>query len=388
VFRGGALALIALALGRATVSFQFQSITPTSGQLGFPVTPAALGVLLGAYMAPGAVVAVAAPALLRKLGWRALLGLSFFLMAAGQGGVLLSETAGLASVARLLAGIGGCIVYVVTVGFVADLHDAGPLARRMGIVASSWPSGNALALLLLGSQVLPHSVNVWVPVLFILLAGTAIGATVSEHGAKRRQPADDSSSSIGISAWWVAIRRVFGVALSFALYNVAFILLTSFSPDFLRSEGLSAGAAASIASLPMWLFVLSVPVGGMLAAQLDRRHGLIVAIGCLGSAAALVIAGFTPYKVPCYVVAGLLGGLPTAAMWASAGRVDHGGHRPALTYPALFLVFFVSLIVFPPFVGWLLELTRDLRLGLWVCAALLVLAFMTFQLASSERLRK
>lgn len=374
----GVLALFALALGRTTVSFQFQSVTPLADQLSFEVTQTALGVLLGLYMAPGVMAAVSAPFLLRRLGSAGALYLAFALMAVGQCGVVLAESLNVAYAARLVAGVGGCVVYVITVGFVAQLADAGPLSRRMGVIASSWPVGNALALVVLGALLARTAIKGWVPLLMVALATALIAFRfhVGRHEGPLLPRATIEPATV--RAWMHELGRGFGVASSFALYNVAFILLTSFSPRFLVGEGFNASAATSIASLPMWLFIGSVPFGGVLAGWIGKKDGVLVAAGCLGSALAILLALVTPNKAVWYVIAGLLGGLPTAPMWASAGGGKSNGRVHHLTYPALFLVFFTALLICPPVVGGIVDVTQDARFALVACIALLVLAALVF----------
>jgi hypothetical protein len=184
---------------------------------------------------------------------------------------------------------------------------------------------------------------------------------------------------ITFEAWWTAIRSGYAVAISFALYNVAFILLTSFSPAFLTSEGFAAQIATTISSLPMWLFIVSVPLGGVLAGKFVGHERALVALGCFGSAVALILAMICPHKLVWYLVAGVLGGLPTAPMWAGAsGRGEEGPSAQHLTYPALFLIFFASLLVFPPIVGAMIQLTDDAGTALIASSAMLVFASLVF----------
>ena len=377
MLRGGVLALVALALGRATVSFQFQSVTPLADKLdaALHVSPTALGLLLGLYMAPGAAAAIAAPTLLSRLGSARSLYFAFGLMAVGQCGIVFADSLQSAYAARLVAGVGGCVVYVLTVGFIAQLEDAGPLSRRMGVAAASWPIGNAFALVLLGASLVPASVGRFVPLVTVTLAAVLITVTCRDLDEGTRV---SGSGELSFGAWVQAIREGFGVAISFALYNVAFILLTSFSTRFLVAEGVTVSAAATIASIPMWLFILSVPLGGLIAGRSGFRDRAQVVVGCVGSALCLILAMVTVEKTVWYVLAGFLGGLPTAPMWSSAGRMKGNGTRSHLAYPALFFVFFCALLVFPPIVGAILDWTGDARSALAICSGLLGLAALSF----------
>lgn len=378
------MTLVALALGRTTVSFQFQSITALAQQLKFEVTPSSLGVLLGIYMAPGIVAAVVTPSLIQKLGWRTALFVAFVLMALGQSAIAYVNSLEMAYGARFLAGTGGCVIYVLTVGLVAQLENSGPLQRRMGIIATSWPAGNALALVILGTLSMTSSLKVWIPLAFVILAGTLILWTSQTIHISRN--GDISKlGSITLDTWWTAIRRGFGISFSFALYNLAFILLTSFSPALLSAKGLTASGATTVSSLPMWLFILSVPLGGFLAGRFYRYERTFIALGCFGSALMLCFVMVTQYVTIWYIMAGLLGGLPTAPMWARAGGREDDGHIKHLAYPALFFVFFASLIIFPPLVGFGVEKIGSPEFALVACSIMLIVACIVFLCVTHHR---
>lgn len=383
----GLMALAALVIGRVSVPFQFQSVTPLLPALNqvFPVTPTGFGVLLGLYMSPGVAMAVAAPLLMRRLGRAATLYLAFALMALGQCGLLLAPSLEYAYASRLLAGVGGCIVYISTVDLAAQLENAGPLAGRMGAIAASWPFGNALALVLLGALVSPA--NYVIAGLVPLAGAFAAAALISTMlGSERHDPRKQTvrrTDGASFAAWRRSLLHGLPVAGSFALYNVGFILLTSFSPQLLAAQGYSQAAASAVSSLPMWMFIISVPGGGLLAGRSPARDRLLVALGCLGSALCILLSQALADKAIWYVLAGILGGLPTAPMLAEAGRRKPSAKETTVAYPALFLVFFIALLVLPPVVGVLIDWTGNIRVAAGFCVVILSAAFLLF--ASKER---
>jgi MFS family permease len=383
----GLMALAALVIGRVSVPFQFQSVTPLLPALDqvFPVTPTGFGVLLGLYMSPGVAMAVVAPVLMKRLGRAATLYLAFGLMALGQCGLLLAPSLEYAYAARFLAGIGGCIVYIATVDLAAQLENAGPLAGRMGAIAASWPFGNAMALVLLGVLVSPgnYAVAGLVPLAGVLAAAALIGTMLGSDNHDPHKRTHRPAEGISFAAWRRSLLRALPVAGSFALYNVGFILLTSFSPQLLAAQGYSQSAASAVSSLPMWLFILSVPGGGLLAGRSPARDRLLVALGCLGSALCILLSQALADKAIWYVLAGILGGLPTAPMLAEVGRREPLTKGTTVAYPALFLVFFIALLVLPPVLGVLVDWTGNIRVAAGFCIVILSAAFLLF--ASKER---
>ncbi|HUH58497.1 MAG TPA: MFS transporter [Candidimonas sp.] len=382
-----ALALLGLlTLSRTAVAFQFQSVTSLidmlRGTLSFSAT--GFGILLGIYMAPGAVMAIASPALVGKFGARPTMIGALLLMAAGQAGLMLAGSQEAAYLSRLVAGAGGCIVYIVTIDLAARYCAAGSMPGRMGTIAASWPLGNAVSLVILGGLISASHAGAaaYLPAAFAIAAACFIARALrpqrlADHLAGRGADHEDAhprrSRGISLTEWSRAFRVALIPGLSFALYNVSFILFTSFTPELLQSQGYTLLAASNIASLPMWLFVVSVPLGGWLAGRSVAKDRWLAGIGCVGGAACIIFSHMFQDKTAWYVLAGILGGLPTGAMLASGGRARH-----ALFYPTLFFIFFILLLAFPPLVGAAIEATGNMQSALAFCVALLVAAFLFF----------
>jgi MFS family permease len=377
-----------LTLSRTGVAFQFQSITllidGLRESLSFSAT--GFGILLGLYMAPGAVMAIASPVLVRKYGASTTVACALLLMAAGQVGLMLAPTQAVAYLSRLVAGTGGCIIYIATIDLAARLCSAGTKPGRMGVIAASWPLGNALSLVVLGvllSASLPDAAG-YLPAVFAMMAALLCAWALSNHRLDPRasagqNPISPPRAGLSLSEWKQAFRTSLTPGITFALYNVSFIVFISFSPDLLRSQGYTPLIASNIASLPMWLFVASVPLGGLLAGKSQRKDKWLVGLGCLGGGACIVLSHLFQDKAVWYLLAGILGGLPTGAMLASAHRARHD-----LFYPTLFFIFFVFLLLCPPLVGAAIETSGHMYTVLVFCVATLVGAFLLFNKDTSS----
>jgi MFS family permease len=119
--------LAVLFLARTAMSFQFQSVGSLSPFLvpDLGLDYAVLGTLIGLYMLPGLVIALPGGVLGRRFGETrmCLLGLALITL----GGLLmgLAETYALATIGRVIAGVGGVIINVLLTKMVADWF-AGP----------------------------------------------------------------------------------------------------------------------------------------------------------------------------------------------------------------------------------------------------------------------
>ncbi|MBX3598289.1 MAG: MFS transporter [Rhizobiaceae bacterium] len=371
---GGLLALGVLFLARISVSFQFQSVAPLSGLLEerFDVSLSRLGLLLGIYMAPGIVVALCLPSVISRFGRTRVICLAIMLMAAGEALLWQSGMFGTALASRLIAGAGGCVIYIITINMVADLHTGISAPARMGIIAAAWPFGNAFALGMLGwMAVSSPEIASHAPLALALAALVATSALLMA-----RTQAFPSPPTPSFSKWKDVLVRIWPAALSFSLYNIAFIILTGFAGRILVDDGVPTAQASAIAAVPMWFFLVSVPLGGFIAGRSNRGDFRIVCLSCLLAAAAVLASATGSHHLLLYSIAGLLGGLPTAPMLAR-GRMASGADTD-ISYSALFAIFFVALIVLPPAAGRLADFTGTSHTILGVVAALLAASILLF----------
>jgi len=383
---GGTAILLALTAARLCVAFQFQSLSMLAPLLRerFVFGEAGYGLLLGLYMAPGLPIAFAGPAMLRRFGTLALLAGALAVMAAGQACLAVAATLPQAAAARVLAGLGGCVMYVLAIDVAARFCGAAGSPARMGVVAGSWPMGNALAPVVLGALAAAGygQAALWLPALacglalaWLLPAAARSGLAGAGAGAGTGTKAEASARGRwrrAVRDWGQALRGSAVAGASFGLYNAGFIVWVSFTPAILAERGYGPAEAARVASLPMWVFCLSVPLGGLLMTRWRRGGLAMVLLGCGGAVLGMLLS---LHAVPAawYAVAGLAGGLPTAPMLARARAV-----HPGLAYPALFAIFFAILLVLPPLVGAAIAATGSAANAVAFCIALQAAAVLVF----------
>lgn len=371
----GYLALAVLVFARVSVSFQFQSIAPLSIVLDdrFPIGLTRLGLLLGIYMAPGIVVAFALPRLVASVGRAATIGAAFMLMAAGESMVWTTTEFQTALAGRLVAGAGGCVIYILTINLVADLDTTLLRHTRIGLIAAAWPLGNALALGALGWLVQAHArIASHTPLAFAIVALGAISLLL----IRLREGSAAGDQPPSFRRWRSVLGCIWPVALAFALYNIAFIILTGFATRILVEDGVDVAIASGIASIPMWMFLISVPLGGIIAGRSPSGDFGIVMISCVAAATAVLASTGGFAHAFFFVAAGLIGGLPTAPLLARGRDISSDGTD--ITYSALFFVFFAALIALPPIVGWAADTVGTGHVILWIVAALLASSAILF----------
>jgi hypothetical protein len=349
--------LAGMLIARTSVSLQYQGITILGVSLGGNDVMAAgdIGVLPALYPAFGLAASIVSPLIVQRFGMAIPVRLALLMMAIGQFAMLQPASYTWLVACRTLTGLGGSLIYVITLEGVAGISNLGSLAIRMGLIAATWPLGNALSLVimpLLGGVVgLPvaMSLPIWtVAIAMLFLAWSTRESPPPVSGATPAQ-------TIGpfLRSWGATMGRTWPVGLSFALYNSAFVLFTCFSVKLFLEQGYSVSSAEQLASIPMWMFLISVPAGGLLPAFLRTHDRALIVAGCLATASCFVLTWMEPKGGTWVVMAGLAGGLPTAPLLALAA--NRAQSAAGLTYGTMFAAFFAFMLVLPPLVGRLIS---------------------------------
>ena len=144
--------LLVLFIARTAMGFQFQSVASVSPLLvrDLAIDLALFGSLIGAWMLPGAVMAIPGGMLGGRFGDKrvALFGLA--LMVIGSAVTAGSNEYLTALVGRIVSGTGAVLLNVLLAKMVADWFGDRDLATAMSILVVSWPVGIGLALVVLG----------------------------------------------------------------------------------------------------------------------------------------------------------------------------------------------------------------------------------------------
>lgn len=282
--------LLALTFARMTMGFQFQSIPA----LGFALTGeggmsfAALGALTGAYLVAGIVVALAGGWLGKTIGDArvALLGLVLMTLGGLGAGVFKDYTLQLAF--RTLAGVGAVGLNVMATKMAADWFEGDAnLTTAMGVLVSSWPGGIALGALVLPwvAEAAGLATALLLPA-FVCGAGLLVLALVWREPHRAGRTARPFKAGLSSAEWTLVVLA----GLIWGTYNVAYVGTIAWTPILLETRGTDPLAAAAMASQIGWASLLSVAVGGWLAARSPIRDLPMVA-SFIGSA--LLVAGLS-----------------------------------------------------------------------------------------------
>jgi cyanate permease len=147
--------------------------------------------------------------------------------------------------------------------------------------------------------------------------------------------------------------------------------VASFAPSFLMSRGASVSEAGLITGAALWISIVSVPLGGLVADRLRQPRLLIVA-GCVAAAVSMVGIARAPLPTLWMMVTALLLGLPPSIMMAFLPRAVPAEHL-ATALGVFYVLFYLGMTVSQTLAGLLRDLTGDPAMPLLFAAALMVL---------------
>jgi MFS family permease len=380
------LILAALTLARMTMGFQFQSIAALGPALtaDSQISYTQLGTLIGAYLLPGALIAIPGGWLGKRFGDKRVVLGGLAMMTAGGGLLVLTDVFAAMFAGRLVSGIGAVLLNVLVTKMVTDWFAEQRLATAMGVLISSWPLGIAIALLslapleaLLGLQMafaLPIATCA-LALLLVLMLYDNPPASGSIGTPEEFKPGDKISSFE-----LVAILLAGSV---WCLYNVAFILPLSFGPDYLANRGIAPSAAGAVVSLASWLVIPALPLGAWLAERIGyptaTMSGTFIAIAMLIWLIALI-----PFPAFLFAALGIVFGPAGGLIMALPAQVLKPQNR-ALGMGLFFAVYYLGMGLFPVFAGYLRDLTGSPAAPLYLAIAAILLALLS--LAAFRRLQ-
>jgi MFS family permease len=356
---------------RTALGFQFQSIAALTPFLvsAFDISWAQVGLLMGLFMLPGVVFALPGGLLGQRFGSLRIVLAGLGLMIAGGMVVSYAGAFGSAALGRALSGIGGVLVNIMLARMVAEWFRGRELQTAIGLMLAAWPFGMALALMLLGPLALLASWRV-AEYATVGAAGLALGVMALVYrDPPGAEGAETARLRLNVPArvWALAV----SAGLGWALLNASIIVVASFAPSFLMARGASVGEAGLVTGVALWISIVSVPVGGLVADRVNRPKPLIVG-GCLVAAAGMIAIAWAPMPGVWMVVTGILLGLPPSIMMALLPRAVAARHL-ATALGVFYGLFYLGMAVSQTVAGLLRDLSGDPAMPLLFAAALMVL---------------
>jgi len=359
--------LAVLFAARAATGFQFQSIGSTANLLmqDLGINYSEIGMLLGAYLLPGIVVAFPAGLLGQRFREKKL-GLAGLAMMAISGAAL-GYTDGFvaALAARTIGGVGATIVVLVATKMTVDWFDSREIVLAMSLLQMSWPFGAMLALPI--QAYIAQRLGWPAVMLSSAVCGTAVLFAFTFVSEREQPPQPAAIDRAGLPL--AVLLPVLIAGLIWGGMNLACILFFSYAPLLIVAQGSTPTVAASLTSLAIWFTILAIPSGGYLVHRSGRPIAAIV--GCaLVAALALVLFVDGVFPTIFCLLFGVAVGPLSGAILSLPARVL-GPHQRAVGLGLFYTCFYVLMAVGPLVVGHLQDVWGSPSVGLIAGAVLL-----------------
>ncbi|WP_454624805.1 MFS transporter [Bradyrhizobium cenepequi] len=361
------IVLAVLFAARAATGFQFQSVGSTTNLLMHDLVLgyAQIGILLGAYLLPGIVVAFPAGLIGQRVRETTL----------GLGGLALMVVSGIALsycdsfdaalIARVIGGVGATIVILVATKMTTDWFAGREIVLAMSLLQMSWPFGAMVALP--AQTYLAQSLG-WPAV----MASSAMMALVvlGAFAFLPRSPVQAEAAAAARTSLPARILVPILVAgVIWGAMNLACVLFFSYAPQLLVAQGSSPTGAASLVSLAIWFTIIAIPAGGYLVERSGRPVAAIVACGLVAALAlALFVANIHP-TIACLAFGVAIGPL-SGAILSLPTRVLEPRDR-SLGFGLFFTCFYILMAIGPFAAGRLQDAWGNPSAALIAGAALL-----------------
>ena len=367
------VALAALFIARTVMAAQFQSVGSTGPFLieAFRIDYATLGLLIGLHSLPGIVFAIPGGVLGQQFGARRIALLGLALMAIGGAIMGASESLALAAAGRIVLGVGGVLFNILATKMVTDWFAGREIVTAMGILVSSWPLGIALGLVFFGPLAQARG---WTAVMYLSAICAALAMAVvtllyrDPPGAPQAAPA---RLRLDLSRREWLLVCIAGAI--WALFNVAYILLVSFTPELFVQRGFSLIAASQIVSLIGWALIALIPLAGIMVERVGQARAILFAAFAIMSLAAIALPFVNGLAFfVCFAVVVLFNAVPPGLIMSMPSQVLRPENRAA-GMGVYYTWYYTAMAVLPGGAGLARDLSGSAAAPTLFAAALMVL---------------
>ena len=349
--------LAGLVLARLAWGLQYQAVASAGPELSarFGLDYAALGALVGAFMAAGIVLSLPWGLLARWRGERVAGTAGLLLMVAGGAAAALATGAPGIGWGRLVAGAGGVSVLVLQGKMVSDRFAGPAFLPAMGLVLGGFPVGVGLTGLFAGS--LGWAGLAWLGILPAALACVLVVlcAGAPPPGARMSFP------------HWRECALVVAAALIWTAYNGAYYAFLAYMPSVVAARGTAQAAGALAIAVATWANLPASVLAGWAASRVGA--GRVFFVGTIAAAGSLAALWLTPFLAVPSVVLGTLGGMHAGVVIGLATRSTRPEHQ-AVGMGIFYTIYYVGSAGLPALCGRVADAAGDPGAALGAGAAL------------------
>ncbi len=359
--------LVAICFARFAFGYQMQTVASLGPDLVglFGLSFAQLGSLVGAYMLPGIVAALACGFLAQRFGDRAVLATGMVLMTAGGAAAALAGGPGGIAAARILAGSGAVALTVMQGKVLADRFPGKLFLTTLGLMLAGFPVGIGAGQMT--QAPLAHRYG-WRTAFLAGAVPAGIGAVVLLASWR-----GDPRGSVRRLSWPspAECRLVILAGLMWTFYNAAFSAFLTYVPTLLAVRGTPLWVADLVMDAATWGNVPALLLSGAAAARFGA--GRVFLAGTAAALIAIVCIGLLGWPLLWGVVFGTIGAVQ-AGIIVGAGTLSARPGNRAVGMALFYTTYYIGGTVFPALCGRAADLVGDPSGALLCGAALSALA--------------
>jgi predicted MFS family arabinose efflux permease len=371
--------LAVLSLARIAMAFQFQTIGSVGPLLvdQLDLDYSRVGTLIGLYLLPGVVVALLGGLLGQQYGAKRIVVIGLALMTGGGFLTGVSQSFYSIAIGRFISGSGAVLMNVMVTKMVADWFSDRKVTTAMAILIASWPLGIGIGLILDPGVAAKFG---WAAVMYLATALPLVSLALVAI-VYRDPPISTVSASakFSINLTGYELRLILLAGAIWATYNVGYIVLVSFVPEFFTTRGYSLAQGGWIASMLSWLLIPMIVIGGY-AAERTGRPTLLMTGGFMITALVAVLLPVTDSPGGLFVLMALAAGLPAGLIMALPAKLLRPQSRAA-GMGVYFTCYYAGLAFLPALAGMLRDTTRSsvtpilFSSGMMICSLIALAAF-------------
>jgi MFS family permease len=263
------------------------------------------------YLLPGILIAYPGGWFGQRFGDKRVVIVGMALMVAG-GLLTATNYYSLFFIGRLLSGIGAVLLNVLVTKMATDWFAEREIGTALALLVSSWPIGIGIALVSLPwvaakatGQLAFASTAIAAGLVLVLLT-----AFYYLPPAAITEPRTKDEKRFLLSRLEICLVTLAGCV--WMLFNVGYILVVSFGPSMLTSNGNSEQDAGALISAVAWTVMVTIPIGGILIDRFGHATTLMTAgLGALGLG--IMLIPISP-SLPIMTFIGAAVGLPAGAI--------------------------------------------------------------------------
>ena len=255
-------------------AFSFQIAPPLLPTIvsEFKISNAEAGFLMSAVLIPGIILSIPVSIAMDRFGVRLTGCIALICVVASSFLTATATSFATLLIGRLLLGIGGSFILIITPAIVPQWFNREELGKAMGIFAVNMPLATVVAFPIGSALVISLG---WRYAFYVSLV-LGIVATALYLVLVREGPMSGRGKGIGnLSSFRNA--ELWKVGVAWLFFNGALLSFSTWAPTlFISYKGFSTINASLYASILSWITIFCVPLFGLLSDRIGRRKLLLV----------------------------------------------------------------------------------------------------------------